>query len=235
MLTRTTQLAKRLNVRQMSSLLVPLEQKAAPLAEMQEGFPMTDAFFHDLHKSHEAYNEKCANDLKEMVTNKIDNILDKGGIEGWNEGENLDALTKSFEFDSFEQANHFIQSVGNFAEKNDHHPEWSSSNGGRTVNVRLTSHFANRVTLFDFELAQHMNKEYKGTQKSFNMFPRYNHHQFASLIIGGVSAAILLGSYTWLRDSRRIVGVERLLNQEVPMTQLEGESAQNHEDFIRNL
>ena len=54
----------------------------------------------------------------------IDNIIARGGTEGWSTEGDLDALTKTFEFDSFERANAFIQSVGVFAESKDHHPEW---------------------------------------------------------------------------------------------------------------
>ena len=47
-----------------------------------------------------------------MTNNKIDMIMARKGIEGWseiNETGNLDALTKSFEFTSFEQASAFVQ------------------------------------------------------------------------------------------------------------------------------
>ena len=160
--------------RQFSTLLVPLASKPVPPAELQEGFPLTQAVMADMQREFAAYNEKCINDLKEMNQTKITNIIERGGVEGWDDGDNLDALTKTFDFDSFEQANAFIQSVGKFCEQKDHHPEWSSSNGGRTVHVRLTSHFANnKVTLFDFELAQHMNKQFSANAK-FNPNPRFS-------------------------------------------------------------
>ena len=121
---------------------------------MNEGFPLTKAFFTKLEDGYKVYNEKCVNDLKEMNQTKITNIIERRGVEGWDEGDNLDALTKTFSFDSFEHANAFVQEVGKFCELKDHHPEWFSSEGGKTVSVRLTSHFANnKVTLFDFEVA----------------------------------------------------------------------------------
>ena len=93
-----------------------------------------------------------------MNENKIDNLISRGGTDGWSTVGELDALTKTFVFDNFEQANAFIQKVGKFAETKDHHPEWSSSNNGSQVHARLTSHFANnKVTIFDFELAENMN------------------------------------------------------------------------------
>lgn len=68
-------------------------------------------------------------------------------------------LKKSFTFRSFEEAQAFVQEVGRFCEKKDHHPEWTVTDGGKTVAVTLTSHFAgNKVTLFDFQLAEHMNQ-----------------------------------------------------------------------------
>ena len=89
-----------------------------------------------------------------MNQNVITNIMDSGGHDGWETAENLDYMKKSFEFVSFEEANTFIQHVSKFCNEKDHHPEWSSSDGGKVVNVRLTSHFAgNKVTRLDFELA----------------------------------------------------------------------------------
>jgi hypothetical protein len=65
-----------------------------------------------------------------------------------------------------------VQNVGRYCSQQDHHPEWSVTDGGRTVQVRLTSHFANnKVTLFDFQLAEHMNQQYKVTQKWFIQYP----------------------------------------------------------------
>ena len=200
---------------------------------MQEGFPLTNAWMNELQAEYEAYNEKCVNDLKEMNQTKITNIIEKGGVEGWHDGDNLDALTKSFEFDTFEHANAFIQEVGKFCEQKDHHPEWSSSNGGRTLHVRLTSHFANnKVTLFDFELAQNMNKQYTANKK-FNMYPRFTEKQFASAVIGGASFVVLMGSYIWLRNNRKITDIALLTSNVLPTEQLPGESDENHAAFFK--
>jgi len=82
----------------------------------------------------------------------LDNIRTSGGLADWNESR--EELTKTFDFDSFEQCQAFVQKVGLYAENNDHHPEWQTANGGTSISVRLTSHFAgNTVTLSDFELA----------------------------------------------------------------------------------
>lgn len=96
-----------------------------------------------------------------MNQNIITDIMDRGGHDGWETEANLNYMQKSFEFKSFEEANMFVQHVSKFCNQKDHHPEWSVSNGGCTVNVKLTSHFAgNKVTRLDFELAEAMNNSY---------------------------------------------------------------------------
>jgi len=47
-----------------------------------------------------------------MNENLINNIIQRDGIKGWATAENLDDLTKSFEFSSFEQCQAFCQNVG---------------------------------------------------------------------------------------------------------------------------
>ena len=108
-----------------------------------------------------------------MNVNIIDNIVARGGTFGWE--TDVNQLTRSFEFDSFEEAQAFVMRVGKDAEVKDHHPEWSSSDGGRTVNVRLTSHFANNtVTRLDFELAEAMTNAYTEVRTCFKMYPWLN-------------------------------------------------------------
>ena len=127
-----------------------------------------------------------------MNKNIIDNIAARGGTEGWRTTE--DELTKSFTFDSFEQAQAFCQGCTNFCNEKDHHPEWSSADGGRTINVRLTSHFAgNKVTRLDFELAEAMNKQCSVTSSSYSMHPRVDRGQWASITIG--VGLFVLGSF----------------------------------------
>ena len=152
---------------------------------MTSGFPLTTAYMNELQAQHKAFNDKCRDDLKEMNQTKITNIIERGGVEGWDEGSNLESLTKTFEFTSFEQAQKFVQSVGKVAEKSNHHPEWSSSNGGKDITVKLTSHFAgNKVTIFDFELAEQMNLKYDNTLRTFKPYPWITEKQLLSLCIG---------------------------------------------------
>ena len=164
-------------------LLVPISVKEDLPAEMKEGFPLTNAYFNELEASFEVFNEQCKKELSEMHTNKISNIIDAGGIEGW-ENQDLEQLTKTFEFDSFEQGNAFIQAVGKYCDSVDHHPEWKCHDGGKSVSVKLTSHFAdNTVTIMDFELAQQMNVAYNDTKGQFNMYPRVSEKSLVHLSI----------------------------------------------------
>ena len=98
--------------------------------------------------------------------------MDRGGHDGWETEANLNFMTKSFEFKSFEEANMFVQHVSKFCNEKDHHPEWNVTNGGMTVNVKLTSHFAdNKVTRLDFELAEAMNNSYFLTNGRYLIAP----------------------------------------------------------------
>ena len=84
--------------------------------------------------------------------------------------------------------------VGRDAENLDHHPEWSLSDGGKTVNVTLTSHFAqNTVTRLDFEMAEAMNNAYTETASTFRMFPWITDSQWSSIKIG--TAMFVFGSF----------------------------------------
>ena len=74
-----------------------------------------------------------------------------------------------------------MQRVGTFCSQKDHHPEWSITDGGKTVNVKLTSHFANnKVTLFDFQLAEHMNQQHQVTAKWYSEHPIIGDKAWAS-------------------------------------------------------
>ena len=167
---RRTLLAARPTQRMFSSsLLVPMQPKAEAPAEVQNT-PMSDAAHADLLANYAAFNEQCQSELQEMNTNIIDNIVARGGNDGWDMKN--DALVKSFDFDSFEECQAFVMRVAKDAEAKDHHPEWSVTNGGKTVDVMLTSHFAgNTVTRLDFELAEAMNNAHDEVRGSFKMYP----------------------------------------------------------------
>jgi 4a-hydroxytetrahydrobiopterin dehydratase len=75
--------------------------------------------------------------------------------EGWRAVEDRDALRKVWRFRSFSQAWGFMSRVALVAEKMNHHPEWT--NIYSTVDVTLTTHAADGLTLADVELAQELN------------------------------------------------------------------------------
>ena len=77
-----------------------------------------------------------------------------GDLAEWNEAENRDAITKTFQFKTFNQAFGFMSRTALMAEKLDHHPEWF--NVYNRVEVTLATHDAGGVTERDIDLARFM-------------------------------------------------------------------------------
>jgi 4a-hydroxytetrahydrobiopterin dehydratase len=75
-------------------------------------------------------------------------------LEGWEEVRGRDAITKTFQFKSFNQAWGWMNRVALVAEKMDHHPEWTNVYG--RVDVTLSTHDAGGVTQLDIDLARKM-------------------------------------------------------------------------------
>jgi 4a-hydroxytetrahydrobiopterin dehydratase len=75
-------------------------------------------------------------------------------LEGWEEVRGRDAITKTFQFKSFNQAWGWMNRVALAAEKMDHHPEWANVYG--RVEVTLSTHDAGGVTQLDIDLARKM-------------------------------------------------------------------------------
>jgi 4a-hydroxytetrahydrobiopterin dehydratase len=73
---------------------------------------------------------------------------------GWAVTEGRDAIAKTFVFRNFVEAWGFMSRAALWAEKLDHHPEWS--NVYKTVNVTLTTHDAGGLTDLDVRLASKM-------------------------------------------------------------------------------
>ena len=78
-----------------------------------------------------------------------------GGLPGWGELEDRDAIGKTFVFKDFNEAFGFMTRAALVAEKMDYHPEWR--NVYKTVEVVLSTHDAGGVTALDLELARAMN------------------------------------------------------------------------------
>ena len=75
-------------------------------------------------------------------------------LHGWAEAKGRDAITRTYQFKSFSQAWGFMSRVALYAEKEDHHPEWTNVYG--RVEVTLSTHTAGGVTEKDVALAQKM-------------------------------------------------------------------------------
>ena len=75
--------------------------------------------------------------------------------DGWTFEEGGKALTRTFEFGDFSEAFGFLTRVALHAEKQDHHPEFTSV--WNRVDFRLTSHDAGGVTERDRALAEAIN------------------------------------------------------------------------------
>ena len=71
---------------------------------------------------------------------------------GWSMSADGKALERSFRFEDFSRAFAFLTRVAMHAEKNDHHPEFTSI--WNRVEFRLTSHDAGKVTERDIALAR---------------------------------------------------------------------------------
>ncbi|WP_095587319.1 4a-hydroxytetrahydrobiopterin dehydratase [Actibacterium ureilyticum] len=71
---------------------------------------------------------------------------------GWQMVDGRDAITKTFEFPNFVAAFGWMTQCAIWAEKWNHHPEWS--NVYRTVEVTLSTHDAGGLTALDMKLAR---------------------------------------------------------------------------------
>lgn len=75
---------------------------------------------------------------------------------GWQLAPDRDALTRTFRFKGFPEAIGFMTAAALYAEKWNHHPEWSNIHA--RVTVTLTTHDAGGLTELDLRLAQKMSE-----------------------------------------------------------------------------
>lgn len=73
---------------------------------------------------------------------------------GWELTEGRDAIHKTFKFKDFVDAFGWMTRAAIWAEKWDHHPEWS--NVYNTVEVTLTTHDVDGLSALDAKLARKM-------------------------------------------------------------------------------
>lgn len=77
-------------------------------------------------------------------------------LAGWTDADGRDAITRTFQFKTFNQAFGFMTRAALKAEQMNHHPEWF--NVYNRVEVTLATHDAGGVTELDAKLAAFMNK-----------------------------------------------------------------------------
>lgn len=92
--------------------------------------------------------------MTETVLHGVERARALRDLSGWSEAKGRDAISKTFQFKSFNQAWGWMSRVALFAEKTDHHPEWFNVYG--RVEVTLATHTAGGVTEKDIELARKM-------------------------------------------------------------------------------
>ena len=93
--------------------------------------------------------------MSDILTNR-DTDLAPLLAAGWAMVEGRDAIHKTYVFRNFIEAFGFMTKAAVWAEKWDHHPEWS--NVYKTVEVTLTSHDVDGLSTRDVKLAAKMDK-----------------------------------------------------------------------------
>lgn len=83
-----------------------------------------------------------------------DAVLGPLFASGWQMADERDAITKEFRFGSFIEAFGWMTKAAIWAEKWDHHPEWS--NVYNRVTVTLTTHDVDGLSGLDAKLARKM-------------------------------------------------------------------------------
>ena len=85
---------------------------------------------------------------------KIDGLRLEKEVPLWTLGVNGKTIVREFVFTNFNQAFEFMTLCAQYAEKIDHHPDWSNS--WNKVVVKLTTHSAGALTELDVQLAKAM-------------------------------------------------------------------------------
>lgn len=73
-------------------------------------------------------------------------------LDGWLLTDDGSAIRKQFKFKNFSEAFSFMTRVAFLAEQHNHHPEWF--NVYNRVDITLTTHEANGITIKDLTLAK---------------------------------------------------------------------------------
>lgn len=78
--------------------------------------------------------------------------------QGWRINDNHSAISKRFTFGDFTAAMAWMSQLAKAAEQMNHHPDWRNSY--HRVDVTLTTHSAQGLTVLDRDLAQVMEDHY---------------------------------------------------------------------------
>jgi 4a-hydroxytetrahydrobiopterin dehydratase len=93
-----------------------------------------------------------------MAVQKLDDSAREAALMdliGWAYDADKKGITRQFRFDDFAGAFAFMTHVAIYAEKADHHPEWS--NVYNRVEILLTTHDAGGLSMRDIYLAKAIN------------------------------------------------------------------------------
>ncbi len=86
---------------------------------------------------------------------EVETYLRENGLDGWTVNEANTMIERQLQFGSFVEAMSFMNSVGVFAERIQHHPDWY--NVYNKVRINLNTHDAPGISLKDFYLAKYIN------------------------------------------------------------------------------
>lgn len=75
---------------------MPLDDKFLAPIENDGGWLVSKQILDQLRAKQHNYNMKCVRDLQEMNETKIDDLINRGGTEGWSTEGELDALFKTY-------------------------------------------------------------------------------------------------------------------------------------------
>jgi 4a-hydroxytetrahydrobiopterin dehydratase len=87
--------------------------------------------------------------MQKLDTQRVREVL--ADLPNWRFDAERGAITSQFDFEDFAQAFAFMTQIALYAEKHDHHPEWS--NVYNRVEITLTTHDAGGLTERDIDLA----------------------------------------------------------------------------------
>ena len=98
--------------------------------------------------------------MEKLSSETLDTLLAPLREAGWTVHAERDAIEKSFKFQDFTEAFGWMTRAAFWAEKWNHHPEWS--NVYATVHVVLTTHDVEGLSTLDLKLARKMDSLYMG-------------------------------------------------------------------------